>query len=68
MPQHKIAPACPYCNEHALYCYGVISKSNGKVRYFVCDNCGVRLARNYENHVERWAGLVRPTRCKAQPA
>lgn len=77
MAKKRIGPVCPYCGgvienvmrrETTLKCYGVVSSGNGKIRYFLCENCGVHLARRYEPRLESWAGLVRPILRKAQPA
>lgn len=77
MAKQRIGPVCPYCGgvtenitrrKTTLKCYGVVASGNGKIRYFLCENCGVHLARSYGNQIERWAGLVRPILRKTHPA
>lgn len=61
MGQKRIGPDCPYCSTRSLLCYGVLTQKDSKLRYFFCQNCGVRLTVRFRGNEMSWGGLVSPS-------
>ncbi len=55
MGRRRIGPACPRCRSaNSLLCYAVRSGAGDRrIRYFLCEACGARLAREYGVR-EKW--------------